>query len=167
MPPLKKRNVWLGSTVTGRESQPCTRRRAPPSRGPHALLARAPARARLCQFLVHLSYVLFLMQIHFFPYFLPFPPGDNILSTHSLLCCCLLIVCVGCSVISDSWWPHGLHSPPGSSVHGLLQVRTLEWVAYSFSRESSQPRDQTWVSCIAGRFFTSWATRKAQEHWSG
>ena len=43
-------------------------------------------------------------------------------------------------------------SPPGSSVHGSLQARILEWVAISFSRGSSQPRDQTKVSCIAGRF---------------
>jgi len=47
---------------------------------------------------------------------------------------------------------------PGSSVHGLLQARKLEWVAILFSRGSSQPRDQTWVSCIAGKFFTVWAT---------
>ena len=43
---------------------------------------------------------------------------------------------------------------PGSSVHGILQARTLEWVAVSFSRESSQPRDRTQVSRIAGGFFT-------------
>ena len=49
----------------------------------------------------------------------------------------------------------------GSSVHGILQARTLEWVASPFSRGSSWPRDQTGVSCIAGRFFTSWATREA------
>ena len=51
-------------------------------------------------------------------------------------------------------------SPPGSSVHGILQARILEWVAMSFSRGSSQPRDWTWVSCTAGRFFTIWATRE-------
>ena len=44
-------------------------------------------------------------------------------------------------------------SPPGSSVHGILQARILEWVAISFSRGSSQPRDQTQVSRIAGRCF--------------
>ena len=43
----------------------------------------------------------------------------------------------------------------------------LEWVAFPFSRESSQPSDQTQVSRIAGGFFTSWATREAQEYWSG
>ena len=45
-------------------------------------------------------------------------------------------------------------SPPGSSVHGILQARILEWVAISFFKGSSQLRDRTWVSCIAGRFFT-------------
>ena len=45
-------------------------------------------------------------------------------------------------------------SLPGSSVHGIFQARILEWVAISFSRGSSQPRDQTPVSCIAGRRFT-------------
>ena len=39
--------------------------------------------------------------------------------------------------------------PPGSSVHGMLQARILEWVAIPFSRGSSQPQDWTWVSCIA------------------
>ena len=53
-------------------------------------------------------------------------------------------------------------------VHGIVQARILEWVAFPFSRDlSSQPRDQTQVSRIAGRFFTSWATREAQEYWSG
>ena len=51
-------------------------------------------------------------------------------------------------------------SLPGSSVHAILQARVLEWVAVSFSRASSQPRDQTRVSCIAGGFLTVLATRK-------
>ena len=49
-------------------------------------------------------------------------------------------------------------SPPGSFVHGILQARILEWVAISFSRGSSQPRDQTQVSHTAGRYFNHWAT---------
>ena len=52
-------------------------------------------------------------------------------------------------------------SLPGSSVHEILQARTLEWVATSFSRGSSRPRNQTQVSCIAGMFFTNWALREA------
>ena len=50
--------------------------------------------------------------------------------------------------------------PPGSSVHGILQSEIVEWVATLFSRESSWPRDQTQVYCIAGRFLTIWATRE-------
>ena len=49
------------------------------------------------------------------------------------------------------------------TVHGILQARILEWVAFPFSRETSQPRDWTQVSRIAGEFFTSWATREALE----
>ena len=48
-------------------------------------------------------------------------------------------------------------SLPGSSVHGVFQARILEWVAISFSRRPSQPRDWTQVSCIVGRRFTVWA----------
>ena len=50
---------------------------------------------------------------------------------------------------------------PGSSVHGILKARMLEWFAIPFSRGSFQSRDQTHVSHIAGRFFTSWSTRES------
>ena len=63
-------------------------------------------------------------------------------------------LCFSHSFMSD--W-----SPPGSSVHGILQARILKWVAISFSRGSSWSRDKTWVSCITGRLFTIWATREA------
>jgi len=56
-------------------------------------------------------------------------------------------------------------NPMDYIVHGILQARILEWRAISFSRGSSQPRDWTQVSCITGGFFTSWATREAQEYW--
>ena len=52
------------------------------------------------------------------------------------------------------------HSPPGSSIHGILQARVLEWVAISFSRGSSLPRDQVQVSRTSGRLSTLWATRE-------
>ena len=52
---------------------------------------------------------------------------------------------------------------PGSSVHGISQARILEWVAISFSRASSQPRNRTRVSHTAGRLFTMWATREARD----
>ena len=72
-----------------------------------------------------------------------------------------IYVCVSHSVMSDSLWPHGLYSPPSSSVHGILQARILEWVAISFSKGSLQPRDRTQVSHMAGGFFTVWATKEA------
>ena len=62
-----------------------------------------------------------------------------------------------CSVVSDSATTWTIYSPPGSSIHGILQARILEWVAIFSSRGSSWPRDQThvsWVSYIVSRFFT-------------
>ena len=65
-----------------------------------------------------------------------------------------------------NWWKWvaqscpALCDPTDYTVHGILQARILEWVAFPFSMRSSQPRDQTQVSLIAGGFFTSWATRK-------
>ena len=50
------------------------------------------------------------------------------------------------------------YSLPGSPVHGISQARILEWVAISFSKGSSTPRDGIWVSCIVDRLFTIWAT---------
>ena len=69
------------------------------------------------------------------------------------------IMSVSCPVVS--YCNPMDYSPPGFSVHGISQARTLEWVAIPFSRGSSWPRDQTWVSCITDRFFTSWATGEA------
>ena len=53
----------------------------------------------------------------------------------------------------------------GSSVHGVFRARVLEWIDISFSRRSSWPRNRTWVSRIAGRRFTVWATREAHVGW--
>ena len=93
-------------------------------------------------------------------------------------------------LVSDSLQPHGVQhacpslpsqcpqtrvhcvsdvmdwSPPGSSVHGISQARIREWVAVPFSRRPSRPRDRTWVSCIAGRFFTIWVIWKRIDLWS-
>ena len=65
------------------------------------------------------------------------------------------------AVVSDSL------SHMDHTVYEILQARVVDWVAIPFPRESSQPRDQTQVSRIVGRLFTSWATREAQEYWSG
>ena len=67
-----------------------------------------------------------------------------------------MLKCINPPVISNSLYPMDC-SPPGSSVHGSLQARILEWVAISFSRGSSQSRDRTSVSHMACRFFTVWA----------
>ena len=80
-------------------------------------------------------------------------PKENLtcflLSFLPLLCSCVLVTQL-CLTHCD---PMDC-SLPGPFVHGLLQARLLEWVAISYSRESSQPRDRTQVSYIAGEFFT-------------
>ena len=78
-----------------------------------------------------------------------------ILNPYDVLC----LVAQSCPTLCDPMD----HSPPGSSVHGILQARILEWDAIPSSRGSSWPRDQTWVSCTAGGF-CFWATREAQEY---
>ena len=60
-------------------------------------------------------------------------------------CCCGCLVTKSCPALCDSMDC----IPPGFSVHGILQARIVEWIAISFSRGSSQPRDQTVVSCIS------------------
>ena len=62
--------------------------------------------------------------------------------------------------------PWAICSSPDSSGNRIFQARMLEWVAISFLRRSSWPRHRTRVSCMAGRFFTDWATRKAPK-WIG
>ena len=77
------------------------------------------------------------------------------------VCACVsvcLLVTQSCQTLCD---PMDC-SPPGSSVHRIFQARILEWVAIPFSEGVSWPRDQTRVSCTAGRFFTPWATEEAR-----
>ena len=74
-----------------------------------------------------------------------------------LIMCMRVLVTQSCLILCN---PMNYY-PPGSLVHGNVQARILEWVAIPFFRGSPQPRDQTWISCIAGRFFTIWATRGA------
>ena len=92
------------------------------------------------------------------------------------LCHCLNVFeiffknCVRCSIHVAVWllscvWlfvtPWTVCSPPGSSVHRVSQARILEWVAISFSRGSSLPKDQTCISCIGRWILYHWGTRKA------
>ena len=73
------------------------------------------------------------------------------------VCMCVYVLAAqSCLILCD---PTD-YSLPGSSVHGILQARVLEWVAIPLVRGSSQPKDRTQVSCIAGRSFTVWATRE-------
>ena len=65
--------------------------------------------------------------------------------------------CLKWSIVKVTQSCPNLCNPMDYTVHGLLQARILEWVAFPFSKGSSQPRDQTKVSHIAGRFFTIWA----------
>ena len=91
-----------------------------------------------------LSFHLYLKDNAFFlPFFTPVWKSES----------------VSRSLMSDSLQPHELYSLPDCSVHGILQAGILEWVAIPLSRGSSRPRDGTWVSCIAGGFFTIWDTR--------
>ena len=76
-----------------------------------------------------------------------YEPTTSLLGT--CMCVCVLVAQL-CPTLCD---PTDC-SPPGSSVHGVLQARILEWVDIFFSRASSRPRDQTQVSCFAGRLFT-------------
>ena len=78
---------------------------------------------------------------------------------HCVCACVCVLIAQSCPTLCN---PMDC-SLPGSAVQGILQSRILEWVAIPLSRESSWPKDWTWVSCIAGRFVTVWATREA--HW--
>jgi len=78
-----------------------------------------------------------------------------------MICACVF----SHSVMSNSLQPCGNCSPPGSSIHGILQVGILEWVDISFSRVSSWPRDGTHVSCIGRRIPYHWATWETYMVW--
>ena len=80
----------------------------------------------------------------------------------SYMCACS--VAWPCPTLCDP----GDYSPPGSSVHGVSQARILEWVAISYSRGSSQPRDQTHISCVScteRRFLYHCTAWEAHEEW--
>ena len=80
-------------------------------------------------------------------------------SLTSRVCVCVCAVDQSCLSLCDSVDC----SPPGSSVHGIFQARILEWVAISFSRGSSWPRDWNHTSCFGRRILYHWGTR--EDHW--
>ena len=124
----------------------------------------------LLDFLAKIRY--FLKELHSFAYLL----CSNLSHPNSLACwlyhwllfkkCCVSSLCVCCVSVTQLCLtlcsPMDC-SPPGSSVHGILQARILRWVAMPSSRESSQPRDPIQVSLTAGGFFIVCATRQAPE----
>ena len=95
--------------------------------------------------------------------------------THVCVCVCVCMCVGGCvgecvsahahSVVSNTSDPMDC-SPPVSSVHGVSQVKILEWVAISYSRESSRSKNLTHISCLAGRFFYHWATKNGDTLYS-
>ena len=86
-------------------------------------------------------------------------PGPSLMP---VICICVC-VCV-CTQLCPILGSHMDCGPPGSSVHGILQARILEWVAMPSSRGSSPPRDQTCFSCMAGRFVTIESAGKCIGH---
>ena len=116
---------------------------------------------------VYSSYKIFICIFIFFPFgassnFFSFKFLKNIHLEYILIFCLItrnyvsksfgkkcVLVAQSCPTLCD---PMDC-SPPGFSVHGIFQARILEWIAISFSKGTSQPRDQTLVFCIGGRFF--------------
>ena len=135
-------------------------------------LGQCPAPSLIRQhFNVMLSYWLTLFNVKLCEVsdlFILFSPTLSMVSNTCVLAtrlCPTLCDPTNCSLPGFS--AHGILQArtlePGFSVHGTLQARILEWIAIPFSRGSSQPRDWTLVSCIAGKFFTTWATGKSYQ----
>ena len=118
-------------------------------------------------------FLLQCFQLVPFPFFLRIsisaytPHPFCILSTSSLIVLILLIL--NSKSVAVQWLRlvRPFATPGTYTVRGILQARILEWVAFPFSRGSSQPTDRAQVHRIADRFFTSSDTREAQEYWSG
>ena len=75
--------------------------------------------------------------------------------TLHILCQISLLECCWCAQLWPTLCNSMYYSLPGSSAHGIFQARILEWVAIPFSRGSSQPRDQTCISCVGRGFFST------------
>ena len=106
------------------------------------------------------------VSIHIAPLFwISFPSKPPQSIEQGSLCCAVASHLL--SILYTCVWKLFRHvqvmhcSPPDPSAHGILQTIILEWVDVLFSMGSSWPRNRTWVSCTAGRFFIMWATREA------
>ena len=97
------------------------------------------------------------LMCHWYSFLVYFVYEISLLEFFCYILCVCVLAAQSCPTLRDP-----MHfSPPGSSVHGILQARILEWAAIPFSRGCSWPRDWTLVSCVAGRLFTFWSTREA------
>ena len=101
---------------------------------------------RMCEDKISCYHEFVLCLLHKEPMFSLRNSGSTVVKVSGAQSCLTLCDPMDCSL-------------PSSSVHGILQARILEWVAISFSRESSWPRERTQVSWIVGIFFTVWVTR--------
>ena len=104
------------------------------------------------------------MYLSSFPTFIHRVSNTRSFLPRSLTSCIVVVESLSCVWLFAIPWTVACKS---SLSMGFLKARILEWVAMPSFRGSSQPRDQTRVSCIAGRFFTVWAIRDAQEYRSG
>ena len=100
-------------------------------------------------------FILCLLFVCIYTHMCVYPYLYRSLSSYVCVCVCVLV-----AQSYPTLWYSMKCSPPDSSVHGISQARILEWVAISISRGAFQSRDQTQVSCFAGRFLTVWAPRK-------
>ena len=80
------------------------------------------------------------------------------LCTHTRVCVCVCVCAESCPTLCSLLDC----SPPGSCVHGIFQIRILEWVAISYPTGSSPLRDQIHISCLAGSFFTTTTAGKSK-----
>ena len=114
---------------------------------------------------VHYSYSSLYQKAHISSKTVKSFPRSCVKLRDSIFFACWWHPCV-CQPLSCVWRfaaPWTVGNPPGFSVYCIHQARVLEFVVIPVSRGSSQPRDRTWVSHIAGRFFTVWATREAPD----
>ena len=99
--------------------------------------------------------IIFSSERHHLTYYLNLQKEMKV-----LYICVVLIIALEVLEVKVAQLCLTLCNPMDYTVHGILQARTLEWLAFPFSRGSSQSRNQTQVSRIVGGFFTSWATRE-------
>ena len=136
-----------------------------PERSMHWFVFQALTFVQMCSVfhcLVSPIILAFLCEkVQTFLVYLSSPCVNEFWNCMTIPCVCVCMCMCSVARLCPTLWGPMDYRLPGSSVHGILQTRILEWVDYPSSRGSSQPRNWTGVSCVAGRFFSSWATREA------